>query len=107
MDSSFVDRRLNGSLSGGEKTRIEVLQMAVLEPEIAILDETDPGLDNDALLTVATGIREIRSDRPGMGIVLLTQHQRLLDEVQPDHVHILEDGRIVASGGMELAAQLG
>ena len=106
MDSSCVDRYLNEGFSGGEKKRNEIMQMAVLEPELAILDETDSGLDIDALRTVAKGIREIRSDRPRMGVVLITHYQRLLDEVQPDHVHILVGGRIVASGGMELAAQL-
>jgi Fe-S cluster assembly ATP-binding protein len=106
MDSSFVDRHLNEGFSGGEKKRNEVMQMAILEPELAILDETDSGLDIDALRTVAKGIREIRVDRPQMGVVLITHYQRLLDEVQPDHVHILVGGRIVASGGMELAAQL-
>ncbi|HAN36357.1 MAG: Fe-S cluster assembly ATPase SufC [Actinobacteria bacterium] len=106
MDSSFVDRYLNEGFSGGEKKRNEVMQMAILEPEIAILDETDSGLDIDALRIVAKGIREIRADRPKMGVVLITHYQRLLDEVAPDHVHIMVDGRIVASGGMELAAQL-
>jgi Fe-S cluster assembly ATP-binding protein len=106
MDSSFVDRYLNEGFSGGEKKRNEIMQMAILEPELAILDETDSGLDIDALRTVAKGIREIRKDRPQMGVVLITHYQRLLDEVEPDHVHILVGGRIVASGGMELAAQL-
>ncbi len=106
MDSSFVDRYLNEGFSGGEKKRNEIMQMAILEPDIAILDETDSGLDIDALRIVAQGIREIRADRPQMGVVLITHYQRLLDEVRPDHVHILVDGRIVASGGMELAAQL-
>jgi Fe-S cluster assembly ATP-binding protein len=106
MDGSFVDRHLNEGFSGGEKKRNEIMQMAILEPELAILDETDSGLDIDALRIVAKGIREIRVDRPSMGVVLITHYQRLLDEVQPDHVHILVDGRIVASGGMELAAQL-
>jgi Fe-S cluster assembly ATP-binding protein len=106
MDSSFVDRYLNEGFSGGEKKRNEVMQMAILEPELAILDETDSGLDIDALRTVAKGIREIRADRPTMGVVLITHYQRLLDEVQPDHVHIMVDGQIVASGGMELAAEL-
>ena len=106
MDSSFVDRYLNEGFSGGEKKRNEIMQMAILEPELAILDETDSGLDIDALRIVAKGIREIRVDRPTMGVVLITHYQRLLDEVQPDHVHILVNGRIVASGGMELAAQL-
>jgi Fe-S cluster assembly ATP-binding protein len=106
MDSSFVDRYLNEGFSGGEKKRNEIMQMAILEPEIAILDETDSGLDIDALRTVAKGIREVRAARPKMGAVLITHYQRLLDELQPDHVHILVDGRIVASGGMELAEQL-
>ncbi len=106
IDSSFVDRYLNEGFSGGEKKRNEIMQMAILEPELAILDETDSGLDVDALRTVAKGIREVRSDRPGMGVVLITHYQRLLDEVTPDHIHILVAGRIVASGGMELAEQL-
>jgi Fe-S cluster assembly ATP-binding protein len=82
------------------------MQMAILEPEIAILDETDSGLDIDALRVVAKGIREVRAARPAMGVVLITHYQRLLDELQPDHVHILVRGRIVQSGGMELAEQL-
>jgi Fe-S cluster assembly ATP-binding protein len=106
MDSSFVDRYLNEGFSGGEKKRNEIMQMAILEPDIAILDETDSGLDIDALRIVAQGIREVRAARPQMGVVLITHYQRLLDELQPDHVHILVAGRIVASGGMELAAQL-
>ncbi|MFM7045981.1 MAG: Fe-S cluster assembly ATPase SufC, partial [Ilumatobacteraceae bacterium] len=106
MDSSFVDRYLNEGFSGGEKKRNEVMQMAILEPELAILDETDSGLDIDALRIVARGIREIKVDRPEMGVVLITHYQRLLDELQPDHVHIMMNGRIVRSGGMELAAQL-
>jgi Fe-S cluster assembly ATP-binding protein len=106
MDGSFVDRYLNEGFSGGEKKRNEVMQMAILEPELAILDETDSGLDIDALRIVAKGIREIRTDRPQMGVVLITHYQRLLDELQPDFVHIMVGGRIVASGGMELAAQL-
>ncbi len=106
MDSSFVDRYLNEGFSGGEKKRNEIMQMAILEPEIAILDETDSGLDIDALRIVAKGIREVRAARPTMGVVLITHYQRLLDELQPDHVHIMVEGRIVASGGMELAEQL-
>ncbi len=106
MDSSFVDRYLNEGFSGGEKKRNEILQMAILEPELAILDETDSGLDIDALRTVARGIREIRTARPELGIVLITHYQRLLDELAPDHIHILIDGRIVASGGIELAERL-
>jgi Fe-S cluster assembly ATP-binding protein len=106
MDSSFVDRYLNEGFSGGEKKRNEIMQMAILEPELAILDETDSGLDIDALRIVARGIREVRTERPSMGVVLITHYQRLLDEIRPDHVHILVDGRIVKSGGMELAEQL-
>jgi Fe-S cluster assembly ATP-binding protein len=106
IDSSFVDRYLNEGFSGGEKKRNEIMQMAVLEPELAILDETDSGLDIDALRIVAKGIGEIRHDRPQMGVVLITHYQRLLNEVQPDHVHILVGGRIVKSGGMELAEEL-
>jgi Fe-S cluster assembly ATP-binding protein len=106
MDSSFVDRYLNEGFSGGEKKRNEIMQMAILEPELAILDETDSGLDIDALRIVAAGIREVRLERPAMGVVLITHYQRLLDEITPDKVHILIDGRITATGGMELAEQL-
>jgi Fe-S cluster assembly ATP-binding protein len=106
MDSSFVDRYLNEGFSGGEKKRNEIMQMAILEPEFAVLDETDSGLDIDALRIVAKGIREVRADRPELGILLITHYQRLLDELQPDKVHIMVDGRIVASGGMELAEEL-
>ena len=106
MDSSFVDRYLNEGFSGGEKKRNEIMQMAILEPALAILDETDSGLDIDALRVVANGIHEVRADRPDMGVVLITHYQRLLDELAPDHVHVLMDGRIVATGGMEIAETL-
>jgi Fe-S cluster assembly ATP-binding protein len=106
MDSSFVDRYLNEGFSGGEKKRNEIMQMAILEPALAILDETDSGLDIDALRVVARGIHEVRADRPDMGVVLITHYQRLLDELAPDHVHVLMDGRIVATGGMEIAEAL-
>ncbi len=106
MDPSFADRYLNEGFSGGEKKRNEVLQMAILEPEVAILDETDSGLDIDALRVVARGVQEVRKDRPGLGVLAITHYQRLLDELHPDHVHILVDGRIAASGGLELARQL-
>ena len=106
MDSSFVDRYLNEGFSGGEKKRNEIMQMALLEPDFAVLDETDSGLDIDALRIVAKGIREVRADRPDLGILLITHYQRLLDELQPDFVHIMVDGRIVKSGGMEVAAEL-
>jgi Fe-S cluster assembly ATP-binding protein len=106
MDSSFVDRYLNEGFSGGEKKRNEIMQLAILEPKLAILDETDSGLDIDALRIVAKGITEVRADRPDMGVVLITHYQRLLDELAPDHVHVLMGGRIVTSGGMEIAETL-
>jgi len=106
MDSSFIDRHLNEGFSGGEKKRNEIMQMAMLEPDLAILDETDSGLDIDALRIVAKGIREVQAARPQLGIVLITHYQRLLDEVKPNFVHVLVDGRIVATGGMELAERL-
>jgi Fe-S cluster assembly ATP-binding protein len=106
MDPAFADRYLNEGFSGGEKKRNEILQMAILEPEVAILDETDSGLDIDALKVVARGVEEVRKDRPELGILAITHYQRLLDHLQPDRVHILIDGRVVASGGPELAHQL-
>ncbi len=106
MDQSFADRYLNDGFSGGEKKRNEVLQLAILEPEMAILDETDSGLDIDALEIVANGVQDVRADRPEMGVLAITHFRRLLDHLQPDHVHILMGGKIVASGGFELAAQL-
>jgi Fe-S cluster assembly ATP-binding protein len=106
MDESFGDRYLNEGFSGGEKKRNEILQMAMLEPEVAILDETDSGLDIDALRIVAKGVNEVRKVRPGMGVCLITHYVRILDLLQPDHVHILLDGRIVESGGLDLARRL-
>ena len=106
MDASFMDRYLNEGFSGGEKKRNEVLQLAILEPEFAILDETDSGLDIDALKVVANGVREVHQEKPEMGVLLITHYQRLLSELNPDYVHILFDGRIVESGGPELAERL-
>ncbi len=106
MDPSFADRYLNEGFSGGEKKRNEILQMAILEPEIAILDETDSGLDIDALKVVAKGVQEVRSERPRLGVLAITHYQRLLTELRPDRVHILVDGRIVESGGPELADRI-
>lgn len=106
MDPSFADRYLNDGFSGGEKKRNEILQMAILEPEIAILDETDSGLDIDALRVVAKGVDEVRTARPELGVLVITHYQRLLDYLEPDVVHVLIDGRIVATGGPELAKQL-
>jgi Fe-S cluster assembly ATP-binding protein len=106
MDPSFADRFLNEGFSGGEKKRNEILQMAILEPEIAILDETDSGLDIDALKVVAEGVQEVRKDRPDLGILAITHYQRLLDHLKPDVIHILVDGKVVQSGGPELAETL-
>ena len=104
MDPSFTSRSVNEGFSGGEKKRNEILQMALLEPRLAILDETDSGLDIDALRTVATGINRLRS--PDNAILLVTHYQRILAHVTPDYVHVLAGGRIVKSGGKELAETL-
>ena len=104
MDETLMNRPVNEGFSGGEKKRNEIFQMAVLEPRLAILDETDSGLDIDALRTVADGINRLRS--PERAIVLVTHYQRLLSYVVPDFVHVLSDGRIVRSGGKELALEL-
>jgi Fe-S cluster assembly ATP-binding protein len=104
MDESFLSRGVNEGFSGGEKKRNEILQMLVLEPTLAILDETDSGLDIDALKVVAAGINTLRS--PARAIVLVTHYQRLLDHVIPDQVHVLAQGRILRSGGAELAREL-
>jgi len=104
MDPKFLNRGVNEGFSGGEKKRNEILQMAMLEPELAILDETDSGLDIDALKAVAAGVNALRS--PERAIVLVTHYQRLLDYVEPDHVHVLSGGRIVRSGDKSLALDL-
>ena len=104
IGDELLKRAVNEGFSGGEKKRNEIFQMAVLEPSLAILDETDSGLDIDALKIVAEGVNRLRS--PDRAIVLVTHYQRLLDYVQPDHVHVLAKGRIVASGGPDLAEQL-
>jgi Fe-S cluster assembly ATP-binding protein len=104
MDKSFARRYLNDGFSGGEKKRAEILQMAMLEPEIAILDETDSGLDIDALRVVSEGVNTLAG--PETGILVITHYQRILNYIQPDFVHVMVDGQIVASGGAELAQQL-
>ena len=104
MDPKFLNRGVNEGFSGGEKKRNEILQMAMLEPQLAILDETDSGLDIDALKAVADGVNALRS--PDRAIVLVTHDQRLLDYVQPDFVHVLSEGRIVRSGDKSLALEL-
>jgi Fe-S cluster assembly ATP-binding protein len=106
MDRRFLDRYLNEGFSGGERKRNEVLQLALMEPDVAILDETDSGLDIDALRDVARGIQIVRDDRSALGILLITHYQRILEHLTPDRVHILLDGRIVESGGPELAVTL-
>lgn len=105
MDSSFSKRYLNEGFSGGEKKRNEILQLAVLEPKIALLDETDSGLDIDALKTVAQGVNKIK-EKTGMGVLVVTHYQRLLNYIVPDKVHIMMDGKIVKSGGKELAMEV-
>jgi Fe-S cluster assembly ATP-binding protein len=104
IPESFMNRYVNDGFSGGEKKRLEILQMAVLNPALAVLDETDSGLDIDALKTVAAGINALRG--PQRGILLITHYQRLLSYVKPDRVHVLVDGRLVRSGGPELALEL-
>jgi Fe-S cluster assembly ATP-binding protein len=104
MDEKLMNRSVNEGFSGGEKKRNEILQMAILEPKLAILDETDSGLDIDALRIVAKGVNAMRN--PERGMLVVTHYQRLLDYVKPDFVHVLVDGRIVRSGGPELALEL-
>ncbi|MCZ6538079.1 MAG: Fe-S cluster assembly ATPase SufC [Gammaproteobacteria bacterium] len=104
IDESFLNRSVNTGFSGGEKKRNEILQMVVLEPRLAVLDETDSGLDIDALKVVASGVNTMRD--PERAIVLITHYQRLLDYIKPDKVHVLADGRIVRSGGPKLALEL-
>lgn len=104
IDEGLLSRSVNEGFSGGEKKRNEIFQMAVLEPKLAILDETDSGLDIDALKTVADGVNRLRS--PDRAMILVTHYQRLLDYIVPDFVHVLIDGRIVRSGGKELALEL-
>jgi len=104
MDRSFMNRSVNEGFSGGEKKRNETLQMAILEPTLAILDETDSGLDIDALRVVARGINAQRS--PERAMIVITHHQRLLDYIVPDHIHVMLGGRIVRSGGKDLALEL-
>jgi len=104
MEQSLLNRPVNTGFSGGEKKRNEIFQMAVLEPRLAILDETDSGLDIDALKLVASGVNAMRS--PDRAMVVVTHYQRLLNEIVPDYVHVLAEGRIVRSGGKELALQL-
>ena len=106
MDPSFGERYLNQGFSGGEKKRNEVLQMALLEPDLAVLDETDSGLDIDALGVVGRGVRTVRQLHPSLGVLVVTHYQRLLETLVPDRVHLLVEGTIVESGGPELAERI-
>ncbi len=104
MDERFLQRNVNEGFSGGEKKRFEILQMAMIKPRIAILDETDSGLDVDALRIVSAGVNQLRG--PDLGVLLITHYSRILNYVEPDHVHVMLDGRIAQSGGKELANEL-
>ncbi len=104
MNSEFLERSVNQGFSGGEKKRNEILQMALLDPRISILDETDSGLDIDALRTIASGIKNLSNEKNS--VVLITHYQRLLNEITPDYVHIMSEGKIIKTGGNELAIDL-
>lgn len=104
VEDAMVNRYVNQGFSGGEKKKVEILQLAVLEPSIAILDETDSGLDIDSLKSVATGVAQLIG--PDLGVLLITHYQRILNYITPDHIHVMMDGRIVKSGGKELAKEL-
>ncbi|MDX1624796.1 MAG: Fe-S cluster assembly ATPase SufC [Gemmatimonadota bacterium] len=106
VDESFAERFVNEGFSGGEKKRNEILQMAVLEPELALLDETDSGLDIDALKTVSNGVNTLHEDLAEMGVLMITHYQRILNYITPDKVHVMVAGKIVRSGGPELAERL-
>src|SRR5690606_326998 len=105
MDPVFAERSVNDGFSGGEKKRNEILQMAMLEPTLALMDETDSGLDIDALKIVSAGINEVKSKKPEMGVLLITHYQRMLNYITPDFVHVMLAGRIIRSGGAELALE--
>jgi Fe-S cluster assembly ATP-binding protein len=106
MDSAWLERSVNVGFSGGEKKRAEVLQLAVLQPKVAILDEIDSGLDIDALKAVCEGIAQVRAANPDMGIVLITHYQRILNYLKPDVVHVMQDGKITRSGDFTLVQEL-
>jgi len=106
MDPTFAERPVNDGFSGGEKKRNEILQMAMLKPSMAVMDETDSGLDIDALQIVAQGVNSLSEENPDMGVLLITHYQRLLNYIKPDVVHVMVDGRIVKTGGPEIALEL-
>ena len=106
MDTSFATRSVNDGFSGGEKKRNEILQLAMLKPSLAVLDETDSGLDIDALKIVSAGVNKLHEERPEMSFLVITHYQRILNYIRPDHVHVMVAGRIARSGGFELAEEL-
>jgi Fe-S cluster assembly ATP-binding protein len=106
MDPAFAMRSVNDGFSGGEKKRNEILQLAMLEPQLAVMDETDSGLDIDALKIVTSGINLIKSERAEMAVLLITHYQRMLNYITPDKVHVMVDGRIIRTGGADLALEL-
>jgi Fe-S cluster assembly ATP-binding protein len=106
MDPTFAERSVNDGFSGGEKKRNEILQLAMMEPRLAIMDETDSGLDIDALKVVSAGVNRLHEERPGMAVMLITHYQRMLNYITPDRVHVMIAGRVVRSGGAELAHEL-
>jgi Fe-S cluster assembly ATP-binding protein len=106
MEVEFAERSVNDGFSGGEKKRNEILQLAMLKPKLAVMDETDSGLDIDALKVVSAGINRIKSENPGMTLLLITHYQRMLNYIKPDRVHVMVDGKIIRSGGPELAEEL-
>ncbi|EQD50594.1 FeS assembly ATPase SufC, partial [mine drainage metagenome] len=106
MDPTFAERHLNQGFSGGEKKRNEILQMALLEPSLAVLDETDSGLDIDALRVVGRGVHTVQETHPDLGVLVVTHYQRILEDLVPDQVHLLVDGQVVESGGPELALRI-
>ncbi len=106
MDLAFAQRSVNDGFSGGEKKRNEILQLAMLEPALAVMDETDSGLDIDALKVVSSGVNKLHAERPEMAFLVITHYQRILNFIQPSHVHVMVQGRIARSGGPELAGEL-
>jgi len=106
VDESFLQRSVNEGFSGGEKKRFEILQAAMLRPKLAVLDETDSGLDVDALKTVSEGVNRLKADSPELGVLIITHYTRILRYIQPDEVHVMFEGKIVKSGGPELADEL-
>src|SRR5690625_3452349 len=106
MDPTFAERSVNDGFSGGEKKRNEILQMAMLKPRLSIMDETDSGLDIDALRVVSDGVNALQGERPEMTVLMITHYQRLLDYIKPNFVHVMANGRVVQSGGPELAQEL-